>query len=329
MVRAAHPTLPDSSPFFIDTDRLFIMKKTIKLLLTGLVVAAAVAAVTLKYWHYIANPWTRDGQVRAQVIQITPRISGPIVKLPIVDNQEVKAGDLLFVIDPRTYQSTVDDNQAALEQAKVDAREQQDLYDRAAKIRKRDKGAMSEQQVVKKQNSLLAAQHAATSAQAQLDDAKLNIGFTEVRAPVDGYVTNLNLRIGSQVVANQPALALVDKNSFWIHGFFRETVVGGIHAGDPAVVTLMSYPDTPLTGKVDSIGWGIAQDDGSTGFDLLPTINATFEWIRLAQRVPVRVHLDQVPDHIKLRVGTTASVLVMTGSDTDAAVVPPTPAALQ
>ena len=305
------------------------MKKTLKLLLTSLVVAAAVAAVTLKYWHYIANPWTRDGMVRAQVIQVSPRISGPIVKLPIVDNQQVKAGDLLFVIDPRTYQSAVDDNQAALKQAKVNVEEQQDLYDRAAKIRKRDKGAMSEQSVIKKQNSLLEAQHAATSAQAQLDDAKLDLEFTEVRASVDGFVTNLNLRIGSQAVANQPSLALVDQNSYWISGYFRETLVGDIHPGQAAVVTLMSYPDTPLTGKVNSLGWGIAQDDGSTGFDLLPSINATFEWIRLAQRVPVRVHLDEVPDHIKLRVGTTASVLVMTGGDTDTAAVPPTPAALQ
>jgi multidrug resistance efflux pump len=305
------------------------MKNTIKILLTSLVVGAAVAALLFKYWHYIANPWTRDGQVRAQVIQVSPRISGPIVKLPIVDNQEVKAGDLLFVIDPRTYQSAVDDNQAALAQAKVNVEEEQDLYDRAVKIRKSDKGAMSEQQVIKKHNSLLAAQQAATSAQAQLDDAKLNLEFTEVRASVDGYVTNLNLRIGSQAVENQPSLALVDKHSFWIHGFFRETLVGDIHPGDSAVVTLMTYPDTPLSGKVDSLGWGIAQEDGSTGFDLLPTINATFEWIRLAQRVPVRVHLDQVPDGIDLRVGTTASVLVMTGGDTDTTAVPPTPAALQ
>ena len=305
------------------------MKNAFKILLTSLVVAAAVAAVLFKYWHYVVNPWTRDGQVRAQVIQVSPRVSGPIVKLPIVDNQEVKAGDLLFVIDPRTYQSAVDDNQAALDQAKVNVEEEQDLYDRAVKIRKRDKGAMSEQQVIKKHNSLLAAQQAATSAQAQLDDAKLNLEFTQVRASVDGYVTNLNLRIGSQAVANQPSLALVDKHSYWISGFFRETLVGDIHPGDSAVVTLMSYPDTPLAGKVHSLGWGIAQDDGSTGFNLLPTINATFEWIRLAQRVPVRIHLDQVPDTIKLRVGTTASVLVMTGDETDTDRVPPTPAVLQ
>ena len=128
------------------------------------------------------------------------------------------------------------------------------------------------------------------------------------------YVTNLNLRLGSQAVENQPALALVDVNSFWIVGFFRENYIEDIRKGDRAVVTLMTYPDKPLEGRVDSLGWGIAQDDGSTGFDLLPTISPTFEWIRLAQRVPVRIHLTKVPEEVKLRVGTTASVLVMTGT---------------
>ena len=114
-----------------------------------------------------------------------------------------------------------------------------------------------------------------------------------------------------------PALALVDINSFWVDGFFKETLTGNIQRGDRAIVTLMSYPDIPIEGHVDRLGWGIVQQDGSTGSDLLPTVNPTFEWIRLAQRVPVRVHLDKVPDGVKLRVGTTASVLVMTGNAAD------------
>jgi multidrug resistance efflux pump len=152
-------------------------------------------------------------------------------------------------------------------------------------------------------------------ARANLRQAELNLEFTQVRAPVDGYITNLNLRHGSQAVANQPLMALVDVNSYWIHGFFRETTIKGIQKGDRAIVTLMTYPDTPIDGYVDSLGWGIAQQDGSTGFELLPSISPTFEWIRLAQRVPVRIHLDKVPEEIKLRVGTTASVLVKTGSN--------------
>ena len=132
--------------------------------------------------------------------------------------------------------------------------------------------------------------------------------------PVDGYVTNLNLRLGSQAVANQPIMALVDVNSFWVTGFFRENYIEDIRNGDRAIVTLMTYPDKPLEGRVNSLGWGIAQDDGSTGYDLLPNISPTFEWIRLAQRVPVRIHLDKIPEGVQLRVGTTASVLVMTGT---------------
>jgi multidrug resistance efflux pump len=126
-------------------------------------------------------------------------------------------------------------------------------------------------------------------------------------------------------------MALVDVNSYWITGFFRENYIEDIRQGDRAIITLMTYPDKPLEGRVDSLGWGIAQQDGSTGYDLLPNISPTFEWIRLAQRVPVRIHLDQVPEGVELRVGTTASVLVMTGTrnDTSKKKAVATPKALQ
>ncbi len=299
------------------------MRSALKVLLTGAVVAVAVAVVLFKYWQYVVNPWTRNGQVRAQVVQITPRVSAPIIKLPIKDNQLVKAGDLLFEIDPRTFKAAVDQAQAAAKQAKIQIDEATDEAQRAERISKSDKGAVSEQTLIKKQNAQRNAEAAALAAQAALENAQLDLEFTRVKAPVDGYVTNLNLRLGSQAVANQPALALVDIGSFWIHGYFRENYVADIRKGDRALVTLMTYPDQPLEGVVDSLGWGIALQDGSTGFDLLPTINPTFEWIRLAQRVPVRVHLDNIPKGIELRVGTTASVLVMTGDDDAAPVAVP------
>jgi multidrug resistance efflux pump len=131
---------------------------------------------------------------------------------------------------------------------------------------------------------------------------------------VDGYVTNLQLRLGSQAVANQPALALVDIDSYWVDAYFRETETERFSSGDRAVVTLMGRPGLPVEGRVDSISWGIAKQDGSTGYNLLPSVSPTFEWIRLAQRVPVRIHFDAIPDGMNLRVGTTASVLVMTGT---------------
>ncbi len=361
------------------------MNKYQKYLLTGTIVLIAAVMILFKYREYVKNPWTRNGQVCAEVIQVTPRVSGPIVKLPIKDNQFVKAGDILFQIDPRTFEASlaqasakydqtrdnytarekqveaakaqVEASRAAIKQAEsvikeVDSdieknkaefeRQQELLPKRATSQRSVERAKANYEVSAEKRNGALAslaqAQAALAQAEAALAEAKANLGelgddnaslrearaaviqaelnleFTQVEAPVDGYVTNLNLRLGSQAVANQPALALVDINSFWIHGFFKETSIGKIRKGDRAIVTLMSYPNTPIDGNVDSLGWGIAQEDGSTGFELLPNVSPTFEWIRLAQRVPVRIHLNKVPKGIELRIGTTASVLVMTGS---------------
>ena len=361
------------------------MKLGQKYVFTGTIVLVALLAVFLKYRQYMANPWTRNGQVRASVIQIAPRISGPIVNLPIRDNQFVRAGDLLFQIDPRTFQASLDQALAQLDETgdsniglyedinsaeaavevsrlaitraevmikEKDAQVLQDkaelerqqilLPQKATSQRSLEKAQASYDVTVEKRKSAIAslAQSRAQLTQSEADlikakaalgaqgddnpqirvaraalrQAELNIEFTQVVAPTDGYVTNLNLRLGTQVVANQPALALVDIGSYWIDAYFKETEVSGIKTGDHATVTLMSYDDQPIEAHVDSLGWGIAQSDGSTGFELLPTVNPTFEWIRLAQRVPVRVVLDEIPDGVELRVGTTASVLVKTGT---------------
>ncbi len=378
------------------------MKNVIKFLLTAAVVTVAVFVVFDKYRDYVINPWTRDGQVRAQVIQITARVSGPIVDLPIRDNQFVKAGDLLFEIDPRTFEATVEQARAQLDQTggnveaiekqveaaragvkasrasveqaksmiaqleatiaknKAEYERQKMLLPKRATSQKALQRAqanyeISLQQKIGAQFGLKQARAGLAQSQAGLAQVKaqlvslgesnpqrraaaaavrqaeLNLEFTKVRAPVNGYATNLSLRLGSQAVANQPALALVDVNSYWIHGFFKENVIADISAGDRAIVTLMTYPDMPIDGRVDSVGWGIAQQDGSTGVNLLPNINPTFQWIRLAQRVPVRIHLTGVPKEIKLRVGTTCSVLVMKGTagKGDRRSVPPAPGLLQ
>ena len=360
------------------------MKSARKYFLTGAIVILAVVFVLLKYWAYLANPWTRDGQLQANVIQIAPRVSGPVVALPLRDNQPVHAGDLLFEIDPRTYQASLDQARAQLDQvrdnvealtkqvesaragvevaqasiqqarsasAQMDAAilknksefaRQQELLPKKATSQKAleraqavyevslEEKKVAEAGILQARANLVKAQAGLGEAQAKLgalgdanaqirqaqaslQQAALNLEFTRVRAPANGYVTNLRLRIGSHVVANQPSLALVDTGSYWVNGFFKENAIAGIQAGDPAVVTLLTYPDRPITGVVESIGWGIAQQDGSPGTDLLPRISATFEWIRLAQRVPVRVRLVQVPEEVKLRVGTTCSVLVRKG----------------
>ena len=295
------------------------------------IVLAALLVIAFKYWDYAVHPWTRNGQVRAQVIQIAPRVTAPIVQLPIADNQRVAKGDLLFEIDPRTFQAALNEAQARLDSAKITARNRRNDAKRYRNAARTSPGSISAEDLDQAEDEEKAAAVAVEAAAANVESRDLDLEFTQVRAPVDGYVTNLNLRLGSQAVANQPALALVDVNSFWVHGYFRETVIRDMRAGDRAVVTLMTYPDLPLEGRVESLGWGIAQDDGSTGYNLLPNVEPTFEWIRLAQRVPVRIQLVDLPEEVQLRVGTTASVLVMTGThDDDGGVAaPPVPRPLQ
>ena len=376
------------------------MKPIVKIVATGVIVLAALGMIAYKYQDYMKYPWTRDGLVRAQVIQIVPRVSGPLVRVPIRNNQLVKKGDLLFEIDPSTYQATVNlaraqlDNmrdivkslaeqvdglkdtiaqrQAGLNQAKFEVESSAAQADNARIILDRAKALMAtgtntQRDVDNKSTSYQVALAQLSEAKARvnqmtgalaqakddlargladlgtpgadnprlrraaadLETAQLNLDFTKVWAPVDGYVTNLQLRVGDSVAANQATLAVIDADSFYVQAFFRETFVGNFQKGDRAVVTLMSYPDTPLQGSVDSIGWGIAQQNGSTGFEQLPSVKPTFEWIRLAQRIPVMVHFEKVPDNIKLRAGTTASVVVITGTSTDGDQVPPVPRALQ
>lgn len=285
---------------------------SLRVIVTLVIVALAVLTVVYLFRDYLRHPWTRDGQVQAQVVQVATRVSGPIVELPIIDNQQVKKGDLLFKIDPRTYQAALDQAGAALRSAEARAAEAQVEAERTRGIFNKDKGAIAELSVIRQENARDSAVAGVAQSQANLETARLNLEFTEVHAPVDGYVTNLKLRHGSQTVANQPALALIDLHSYWVQGFFKETQIRKVRAGDPVVIKLMAYPDQPLEGEVESLGWGIAQQDGSPGVDLLPSINATFDWIRLAQRVPVRVKLTDVPKSVDLRVGTTASVFVMT-----------------
>jgi multidrug resistance efflux pump len=364
------------------------MKSKRNYFFTGMVVLVAVAVVLFKYGNYLTNPWTRNGQVQANVIEISPRVSGPIVVLPIKDNQFVRAGDLLFEIDPRTYQASLDQARAQLDQtggdvealaknvdsaraevevarasiiqarsaiAQVDAglaknkaelERQQSLLPKKATSQKSVERAqavydvtleekkVAQAALLQAESNLLKAQAGLAEAQAKLgaigdsnpqlrqakaslEQAQLNLEFTKVRAPTDGYVTNVRIGIGSHVVANQPALALVDTASFWVDGYFKENSIAGFASGDQAVVTLMTYPKRPVEGVVDSIGWGIYQQDGSTGQNLLPEVSPTFEWIRLAQRIPVRIRLTNVPEDIKLRIGMTCSVLVNKASGDD------------
>lgn len=287
------------------------MNLFIKIVVSGLLFGCAGYFGYEKFQDYINNPWTRDGQVRAQVIQVAPRVSGTVIHINIKDNQFVHKGDLLFEIDPSPFEIQVKQIQAELKREKINAKGRKVEYERVNKIASRDKGAVSEKDLVRHEVNYFSSLAKIDSLKEKLNNAKLNLTFTKIYASVDGYVSNINFQIGSQAVANQPILALVDTNSFWVFGFFRENMIRDIHIGDAARVTLLAYPNQPLSGSVESIGWGISHSDGNPGSNLLPSIKPVFQWIRLAQRIPVRVKLDKLPKDVELRFGLSASVMVL------------------
>jgi multidrug resistance efflux pump len=276
-------------------------------LITLVVVALAGWAAVALYQQYIQNPWTRDCQVRANIVGIAPRVSGPIIHVAVHDNQDVKKGDLLFEIDPANFQAEVDvatgqllNDEANLKQHQQDLDRQTDLF---------KKHVTAQQDFQNAQDAFSAAQAQLTSAKANLELAKLNLDYTKVFAPVDGYVTNMNTSEGTYVTAGKQLIALVDTSSFWIAAYFKETQLPHIQVGQKANMTIMGYGNQPFQGIVRSVGWGIYVQDGS-GSDstgLLPSINQTVDWVRLPQRFPVRIQvLGRSP--VPLRIGQTVSV---------------------
>lgn len=287
------------------------LKLTLKIVLNLVIFGSAIYFGYNKFQDYINNPWTRDGQVRAQVIQVTPRESGMIEKIDVIDNQFVKKGDLLFEIDESSFVITIAQTKAELKREQVNARGTKIEYERVKKIAAKDRGAVSQKDLIRHEVNYYKSLAKIDSLKEKLNTAKLNLTYTKVYASVDGYVSNINFQIGSQAVANKAILALVDSNSFWVFGYFRENMISDVAIGDEAKVTLMAYSDKPISGKVESIGWGIAHSDGNPGANLLPSIKPVFQWIRLAQRIPVRIQLDELPAGVELRFGLSASVMVM------------------
>jgi multidrug resistance efflux pump len=385
-------------------------------LTTGVIVVVAVIVSVLLYMRYVRNPWTRNGQVNAQIVMIAPRVTGLVVEVGVVDNQPVEKGDLLFRIDPDDFElavrsartqldqarqnvasleaavvaaeaaiteaeasvttaraqvaaaaaglkaasATIDKSRAALEQARRDSERADKLAaDGAGSVSRAESRQASKEQAEavleesraghEEAEATLAQARAGqaqadarlVSAQAQLQQARANLGErgdanvqvraaqvalaeaeldlerSEIRAPADGYITNLNVDVGDYASPGTPLLAFVDAATFHVQGFFRETQLRNINVGDRAIITLMSHRRERIYGTVESIGWAInppniATTTGTNG--LVPQVQPSFDWIRLAQRVPVRIKIDSVPDGVQLVSGTTASVAIRPGS---------------
>ncbi|EIZ1314234.1 HlyD family secretion protein [Vibrio parahaemolyticus] len=280
-------------------------------LITLLLLCSAGTVIFSYYQSYTNNPWTRDGQVSAHIVSITPRVTGQVINVYAEDNSQVKQGDLLFEIDPSIYKASYHKALATKRQAVALLAKAQNEEQRALNLEKRTPGAVPVLTLNNLNNAVETAVANVELATANVEEAKLNLDYTKVYAPTNGYITNLNLRVGSQVVANSPVVALIDEDSFWVEGYFKETDLVGVNPQDTAYVTLMMHNDVQLKGEIKSIGYGIAKQDGSTGNDLLPNVNPNFQWIRLAQRIPIKVKLDELPDDLQLRVGMTASIKII------------------
>ena len=274
---------------------------------TSVVVVVAGVLATLMWDAYMGNPWTRDGTVRAYVIDQRPEVSGRIVSLPIVANQLVHKGDLLMVIEPTDYQIAVTAADAAVEQAKAN------WDNKRAEATRREhlttlSTSVEEQQTF--DSAAAIAEAAYHQGLARLAQARVNLERTRLVAPVDGYVTNLFVQVGDYATAGQTVLALVDSDSFWVDAYLEETLLDQVKLGAPARVKLMGA-HTVLRGHVDSVARGISVPNAQADSAGLAAVNPVFTWIRLAQRIPVRIVIDDPLAAITLAVGRTATVEIV------------------
>ncbi|WP_275544505.1 HlyD family secretion protein [Pseudomonas sp. Marseille-Q0931] len=282
------------------------MRSTIRVGITLAMVVAAIFAGSWIWQHYMYSPWTRDARVRTDVVTIAPDVSGWVLELKVRDNQQVKAGDLLMSIDRDRYQAAVDKAKAV-----VDIRRQQlSLREHEASRRSRlGAQAISAELLENAQINAEMARGEYRQAQADLRVAELNLARSEVHAPRDGQITNLVLAQGNYVNAGQAVMALVDTQSFYVQAYFEETKLPRIQVGAPVEVWLMGG-DQQIRGEVESISRGITDRNVSPDGQLLADVEPTFNWVRLAQRIPVRIKIDQVPEGMLLSAGMTASVRV-------------------
>ena len=280
--------------------------RAIRVSVTVLLLVCAVIAIVAVWNHYLTAPWTRDGQVQANVVNLAPQVSGQIVALHVADNQMVHKGDVLYEIDPIDFQIDV-----AMAEATVQSRDA-DLKLKQAEIRRRialtDLSTSREEVQTYQSNAEVSAASFAL-AMAQLNQAKINLERTKVRSPVNGFVTNLLLREGDYATTGTRNISLVDSDSFWIAGYFEETKLEGIHIGDKALAALMGYR-RPVVGHVEGVARGINSPNVSPGNLGLASVDPVFTWVRLAQRIPVRIHIDEVPPGLILSAGMTATVTI-------------------
>ncbi|WP_128923472.1 biotin/lipoyl-binding protein [Bradyrhizobium guangxiense] len=275
--------------------------------LATLGIAMIAVLISVATWqHYVTAPWTRNGSVRVQVANVAPQVAGKIVELRVGDNQFVHKGDVLYVIDPFDFEVAVRIGKALVDQRAADLVVKQAEFYRRQHLS--DLATTPEEQQIYAGNAAQ-AKAAYEAAAHQLAQAELNLKRTSVTSPVDGYVTNLLLRVGDYAVAGVSNVSVIDSNSFWIDGYFEETKMARVCVGDRAEAQLVGYP-RPIMGHVKTITRGVSVSNAATGTQGLPNVDPIYTWVRLAQRVPVRLAIDTVPPDVPLVSGMTATVTI-------------------
>jgi multidrug resistance efflux pump len=280
-------------------------------LITGATALMAILLLWAFWWHYLRSPWTRDGRIRVEVVNIAAEIPGKVIRLDVVDNQQVKKGDVLFEIDPRDYQfalaqaeAAVQSRQYDLEIARQDAERRKQLGAEAVSAEERNTSESTAQ----------VAEAACQAALAAREQAKINLERTMIRSPVNGYATNLTLRIGDYATPGQTKMTLVDSDSFWVVGYFEETKLPRIHEGDYAHIRLMGW-GPEIAGHVESFSRAISDTNSDADSHGLANVDPIFTWVRLAQRIPVRIDIDRVPKDVKIVAGQTCTIVLDPGKN--------------
>jgi multidrug resistance efflux pump len=282
------------------------MKNIARVLLTLVIVAAGCVGGYELWDYYLFSPWTRDARVQADVVSIAPDVAGFVDELRVKDNQFVHKGDVLLVLDRERYTRALAMAEANVAARKATMDNAQQQHARRAKL---TTIAISDE--AREDAKLTAASAAANYQQAVADrsTAQLNLDRTILRAPVNGFVTNLTLVVGQYASIGTKVMALIDSDSYRVTAFFEETKMPAVKTGEQAEIYLLDGSPA-LHGHVESIARGITDRDNLAGPELLVNPNPTFEWVRLAQRIPVRIHIDDVPKSVLVSSGMTATVVI-------------------
>ncbi|WP_331375181.1 HlyD family secretion protein [Sinorhizobium chiapasense] len=275
--------------------------------------AGAAVLIALMTWDvYNSAPWTRNGRLRVQVASVAPQISGQIKELRVVDNQFVHKGDILYVIDPFDFEVALRASKAALQQKAADRDVKELQSERRRRLSQDLVASVEEHQIY--EGAAIQAKAAVNAAQEQLAQAETNLRRTEVRSPVNGIVTNLLLREGDYARVGATNVSIIDTDSYWIDGYFEETKLARLCVGDRAEAKLMGY-SAPIIGHIATVTRGVSVSNATAATQGLPNVDPVYTWVRLAQRVPVRISIDKVPPGVPLVSGLTATVTIRNGPD--------------